>query len=207
MKLFVCVIFLSICFTVDAQQCYARLNQSIVGQYSSVANCQGTILNSNGLQAQSCCVNTTSLSTTVTCLKDSDFIPLYNTSRSRFLQTVLNYGIDSAGICSDCQAKAAFLAIAATMTNNFQTDEAIGTDAQFNADDNKYGNSQVGDGSRYRRRGLFGLRGRRMYERLQTLMPQYQSVNNPESVALTQNAIVIASMLWKNLDLTSGKSG
>ena len=205
MKFFVCAIILSIFSAISAQQCQARFNQSIVGYYSSVANCQGTVLTSSGSETQSCCINTTSLSTTDTCLKDSDFIPLYNTSRGRFLRTLLNYGLHATGICSDCQAKAAFLAIAATMTNNFQTDEATGTDAQFNADDNKYGNSQEGDGSRYRRRGLFGLRGRVMYERLQTLMPQYQSVNNPESVALTQNAIAIASLLWKNPQLLNGK--
>jgi predicted chitinase len=91
------------------------------------------------------------------------------------------------------------------MTQNFQIDEAIGPDTQFAADDNKYGNSQAGDGSRFRQRGFFGLRGRTMYQRLQELMPQYQSLTNPESVALTQNAIVIASALWDHPDLDSGK--
>jgi hypothetical protein len=91
------------------------------------------------------------------------------------------------------------------MTQNFQTDEATGSDAQFTADDNKYGNLQKGDGSQFRRRGFFGLRGRTMYKRLQTLMPQYQSLTNPESVALIQNAIMIASKLWINPNLMNGK--
>jgi predicted chitinase len=91
------------------------------------------------------------------------------------------------------------------MTENFRTDEATGSDAQFTDDDKKYGNSQEGDGSRFRRRGFFGLRGRTMYERLQTVMPQYQSLTNPESVALTQNSIMIAVKLWTNPDLLSGK--
>ena len=205
MKSLFVVIFLSIFFTVHAQQCQARFNRSIIGQYSSIANCQGTILNSNGLGAQSCCINSTAPSTSQTCLKDSDFTPLYNTSRAQFLRIVLNYGLAKAGICEDCQAKAAFLAIAATMTNNFQTDEATGSDAEFIADDQKYGNSQEGDGSRYRQRGFFGLRGRTMYERLQRLMPEYASVGNPESVALTQNAITIAALLWNSPTLQNGK--
>jgi predicted chitinase len=91
------------------------------------------------------------------------------------------------------------------MTENFRTDEATGSDAQFAADDQKYGNSQEGDGSRFRRRGFFGLRGRTMYDRLQRLMPQYQSLTNPESVALTQNSIMIAVKLWTNPDLLSRK--
>lgn len=205
MKSLFVAIFLSIFFTVQGQQCQARFNRSITGQYSPIATCQGTILNSNGLETQSCCVTATVPSISQTCLKNSDFTPLYNTSRAQFLRTVLKYGLAKAGICEDCQAKAAFLAIAATMTNNFQTDEAIGSDAEFIADDKKYGNSQEGDGSRYRQRGLFGLRGRRMYQRLQTLMPEYASIDNPESVALLQNSIVIAAILWNNTDLNNGK--
>jgi hypothetical protein len=190
----------------DGQQCRARFNQSISGQCSSVDTCNGTILTSNSCEQQRCCVPATSSSSSQTCITANDFDVLYNTSRARFLRTVLNYGINLAGICDNCQAKAAFLAIATTMTQNFQTDEAVGSDAQFATDDNKYGNSQQGDGIRFRRRGFFGLRGRTMYQRLQTSMPQYQSLSNPESVALTQNAIMIASKLWTNPDLMSGKS-
>ncbi|CAM2698421.1 unnamed protein product [Rotaria socialis] len=87
------------------------------------------------------------------------------------------------------------------MTENFQTDEITKSDTQFTVDDLKYGNSQAGDGSRFRRRGFFGLRGRVMYQRLQETMPQYSSLTNPELVALTQNAIAIASKRWINPDL------
>lgn len=205
MKFLLGAIFLSTLCAVHAQQCQARFNQSITGQYSSVAYCQGTILNSNGLEGQSCCISSTAPSTPQACLKDDDFLPLYNTSRGQFLRTVFNYGLSEAGICQNCQAKAAFLAIAATMTDNFQTDEAIGSDAEFVADDNKYGNSQEGEGSRYRRRGFFGLRGRTMYKRLEALRPAYESMANPESVALTQNAITIAALLWNNPTLQNGK--
>ena len=191
--------------TVNGQQCKARFNQSISGQCSSADSCLGTILTSSSCQNQQCCVPVPSLSTSQTCITANDFDILYNTSRSRFLRSALNNGIESAGICTNCQAKAAFLAIAATMTQNFQMDEADGSDAQFTGDDNKYGNTEKGDGSRFRRRGFFGLRGRTMYQRLELLMPEYESLTNPESVALIENAIDIASQLWMNPNLMNGK--
>jgi predicted chitinase len=90
------------------------------------------------------------------------------------------------------------------MTDDFQNDETTGTEARFATDDAKYGNNRPGDGSRYRRRGFFGLRGRRMYARLQTSIPKYQSLNNPESVALQRNSIEIAVRLWNKPDLLNG---
>ena len=202
------LLFISIVFIlpiVDGQQCQGRFNQSIIGQCSSVVNCRGTILNSNSCEQQRCCVSSTPLSNSAICITANHFDVLYNTSRATFLRTILNYGINTAGICQNCHAKAALLAIAATMTDNFQTDEAIGSEEQFTADNNKYGNSQEGDGSRFRQRGFFGLRGRVMYQRLQNLLPQYQTLINPESAALTQNAIIIASQLWNNPNLINGK--
>jgi hypothetical protein len=204
MKFIIFIITLSILSRINGQQCQARFNRSISGLNSPIDTCQGAILNSDINEERGCCITGTSPSTSQTCITANDTINLANTSRTTFLRAVLNYGIYVAGICQNCQAKAAFLAIAATMTENFRTDEATGSDAQFIADDKKYGNSQEGDGSRFRRRGFFGLRGRRMYERLQTVMPQYQSLTNPEAVALIQNSIVIAAKLWMNPDLLSG---
>lgn len=203
-------VFLLICTTIilsiaDGQICQARLNQLINGQCFSVDNCQGTILATTSCGQQRCCLNGTSLNTVQICLDADYFDTLYNTSRARFLRGILNYGISVSGICQNCQAKAAFLAIAATMTNNFQTDEAIGNDTEFTTDDNKYGNTQAGDGSRFRRRGFFGLRGRTMYQRLQLLAPQYGNLSNPEAAAIVENAIEIAAILWNNPSLSNGK--
>lgn len=190
--------------TVNGQQCRARFNQTISGQCSSTNNCQGSILAGTNCEQQRCCVPG-ALLVAQTCLTANNFDVLYNNSRATFLRSVLNFGFSSAGICQNCQAKAAFLAVAATMTNNFQTDESTQTDAALAADDGKYGNTQQGDGSRFRRRGFFGLRGREMYQRLQTRLPQYQTLVNPEVAAIVENAAVIAAALWQNPDLNSGK--
>lgn len=198
----VTILFLSV---TNGQNCSGRFNEGIIGHCSSIDNCQGTILAGRSCDQNRCCVNATAPSSPSTCITADDFDVLYNTSRATFLRRVLNYGINSAGICSNCQAKAAFLAVAATLTEDFQTDEATGTDEQFTEDDTKYGNTQEGDGSRFRRRGFFGLRGREMYGRLQILKPAYSSLTNPELVALTQSSIDIASLIWNNPDLQCRK--
>lgn len=205
MKFLLFISAASLFSTIAGQSCQAVFNQSITGQCSSIDACEGAILSAGSCGQQRCCVHDAVTSSSSICITGNQFTDSNNTSRAEYLRSILNGGINSAGICRNCQAKAAFLAIAATMTQDFQTDEATGTDAQFAADDTKYGNSQSGDGSRFRQRGFFGLRGRAMYQRLQTLMPQYQSLTNPESVALPSNAIVIASMLWSNPNLTGGK--
>ncbi|CAF1607118.1 unnamed protein product [Rotaria magnacalcarata] len=192
---------LSTLSTIDGQSCQATFHQSITGQCSSIDSCEGTILASYLCGRHVCCINTTLPPISDKCIPGVDLGILNNTSRGKFLLSALNYGIKSAGICDNCQAKAAFLAVAATMTENFTTDEAVKSDAEFSADDIKYGNSKEGDGSRFRRRGFFGVRGRTIYETLAKLMPQNEIVTNPEIVALTNNAIGIASLIWKNPNL------
>ncbi|CAF1224427.1 unnamed protein product [Adineta ricciae] len=205
--LIVILLVSSLISIVNGQQCSAGFNQSITGQCSSAHNCSGTLLTSTVCGKQLCCIPTRTLPVSPNCLSANQFYALYNsTPRAQTLLSMFNYGLNAAGICNHCQAKAAFLAIAATMTKNFSIDERSASDAQFTADDDKYGNKEKGDGSRFRRRGLFGLRGRTMYERLQTVLPQYQSVNNSESVALLENAIIIAARLWNYPDLMNKSS-
>ncbi|CAF3626423.1 unnamed protein product [Rotaria sp. Silwood1] len=195
-------IVIVICLSIaNGQECHATFDQSIVGYCSSADKCQGTLLFSDICERQLCCISGQAPAASPVCVTGGEFNALYSTPRAGFLRRVLNRAINQAEICDNCHAKAAFLAISAAMTNNFTSDEVIGTDAQFNEDDNKYGNDRPGDGSRFRRRGFFGLRGRQMYQRLQTLMPQYQSVSKPESVAIVENAMEIAARQWKNPNL------
>ena len=201
LRIFLSFVLLS---TVYGQQCQARFNQTISGQCSPTNNCQGSILSGTRCEQQRCCVPGAFL-VAQPCLTTNNFDVLYNHSRAAFLRSVLNFGLSLAGICQNCQAKAAFLAVAATMTNDFQTDESTQTDIELAGDDGKYGNMQPGDGSRFRRRGFFGLRGRDMYQRLQTRLPQYQTLANPETAAIGEIAVVIAATLWQNPDLNNGK--
>ncbi|UJR24511.1 hypothetical protein I4U23_005886 [Adineta vaga] len=204
MKSFLFIVGFVFFSTINSQRCTGNYNESIAGECSISNECKGSLLAVEGCEGGGCCVKPTITTTASTCLTENDFIPLYKTSRAGFLHKILNYGINSAGICTNCQAKAAFLAIAATMTENFQKDEAIGHASQFTSDDNKYGNTQNGDGSLFRRRGFFGLRGRTMYQRVQTTMTKYQTMTNPQLAAFVDNAIEIAIALWKKPDLLNG---
>jgi predicted chitinase len=189
---------------VHGQVCRATFNASITGECAFADECNGTLLTKNRCEFGACCINGDPIPTHSSCLNQTVFKSIYNTTRGAYLVDVLNYGINQAGICSNCRAQAAFLAIAATMTDDFTKDEATGTNAQFARDDQRYGNTVNGDGSKYRRRGLFGLRGKTMYERLQKLMPRYQLQSAPESVAKMPDSAWIAAQLWKDPTLDGG---
>lgn len=201
------VLFIVACFVfVNGQDCHAKIDQSIVGYCSSSDKCQGTLVDSNNIcEQQLCCISGSAPPASPACITGGEFNALYSTPRAGFLRRILNYAVNKAGICSNCYAKAAFLAVAATMTNDFTNDEAIGSDDYFAEDDDKYGNDQPGDGSRFRRRGFFGLRGKEMYRRLQNLMPQYKSLDQPEAVAIVENGMDITAKLWNNPNLLNGK--
>ena len=188
------------------QDCSARYNRSIVGYCSAVDKCQGTVLASVGCGESRCCVSGWAPPPSAACITGGEFNALYSNPRAAFLRKILVSAVNDAGICSNCYAKAAFVAVAATMTNDFTSDELESTSEGFDADDERYGNEQAGDGTRFRRRGFFGLRGRTMYQRLQTLMPEYRSVSQPESVALVENTMKITARQWNNPNLLDGSS-
>lgn len=200
-----CIFFISVISLTTGQRCQGRFNGSLVGSCSPVDTCRGSLLFTDQCEDRSCCVASTSTFAATTCLREVDFDILYErTARAAHLRRALNYGINAAGLCSNCQAKAAFLAVAAAMTNDFDNDEAPGPDGRFSEEDGWFGNNQPGDGSRFRRRGLFGLRGRTMYERVAAKMPRFPVVNNPQIAALVDNAIEIAIQLWNKPDLLNG---
>ena len=58
------------------------------------------------------------------------------------------------------------------MTDQFEKDESTDIEECFAIDDQKYENSKPDDGSRFRQRGHFGLRGRGMHRQLLRLMAQ-----------------------------------
>jgi uncharacterized protein (DUF2237 family) len=193
----------ALCLTVAlGQQCKGNFNATFTGQCQAPNDCRGTLLSPVSCEGKRCCINQTSIPSQVgSCLNRTAFRSAYNSTRGAFLAELLDYGIYKAGLCTSCQGKAAFLAIAATMTENFQKDEATGNDASFAADDRRYGNTQAGDGSRFRRRGFFGLRGRGMYDRVQKSSLKFPVISQPELAAIANYAIEIAAYQWRNPDL------
>ncbi|CAF1617193.1 unnamed protein product, partial [Didymodactylos carnosus] len=148
--------------------CEGKYDTRIKGNCSLKSLCEGALLSVDCSDENSCCIQRPPLpNPSPVCISITNFKNLYgDTVRTGYIHRYLNKALNDINVCQNCVASAAFLAIAATMTNEFTTDDAIGTDAQFSADDNKYGNTQPGDGGRFRRRGYFGIRGRKMYESL-----------------------------------------
>ena len=205
LKTFIYALVLALCLcAASGQRCEGRFNESIVGQCEFPADCRGTLLAAVRCEGRRCCINETKVPSRPSCLNHTAFLSVYNTTRGLFIAQILDYGINRAGLCANCQAKAAYLAIAATMTENFEKDEATGSDASFTPDDFRYENTQSGDGSRFRRRGFFGLRGRGTYQRLQALAPQYPVQDYPELAAIADNAVEIAALISNNLNLADG---
>jgi hypothetical protein len=73
MNFLVFILTLSVLSTVNGQQCQARFNRSINGLNSPIDTCQGAILNSDIREERGCCIATTSLSTSQTCIPVNDF--------------------------------------------------------------------------------------------------------------------------------------
>ena len=72
-------------------------------------------------EAKRCCLNSTgTLPGATGCLNASLFASVQKSTRVYFGARVSIAGFNQGGICSNCQAKAAFLAIAATMTDHFR---------------------------------------------------------------------------------------
>ncbi|CAF1047667.1 unnamed protein product [Didymodactylos carnosus] len=185
--------------------CEAKYDKTIKGNCSLKSQCEGALLSVGCSDENSCCVQRAPLATSLpVCISDANFNNLYSdTVRTQYIRRYLNKALNDINVCQNCVAKAAFLAIAASMTNEFTTDEAMGTDAQFSADDNKYGNTQPGDGGRLRRRGYFGIRGQKMYESLS----DSEIMESPEKAAFPDKAIKIATMKWTMDNMTKLADG
>ncbi|CAF1274189.1 unnamed protein product [Adineta steineri] len=200
------LLILAICplYITYGQTCYGKYDTTMTGECLSPDACGGSLLDGRSCEGGTCCISQTLTSTATTCITEKDFAALYPTPRAPWLRVALNAGMNLAGICSNCQAKAAFLAVAATMTNDFQIDELQGTDGQFAVDDTSYGNFQPGDGSLFRQRGFFGIRGRTQYTQLAALMPQYAILANPQLAALINISAQIAGQRWKTPNFLTG---
>ena len=201
------ILFIALCsYAVHGQTCNARYDDSKIGQCVAAKECQGTSLSTDTCEYQVCCSNTTSGGLSSGCLDQNAFTSVYNTSRGKYIFKFLDHGINRTGICTNCRAKAAFLAIAAAMTNDFERDEVPGRSFAFAYDDQRYGNSDRDDGSLFRRRGFFGLRGKDIYERLQASNRAFNVYSKPELAADPKTAAEIAAILWNRPDLQSGNS-
>jgi len=91
-----------------------------------------------------------------------------------------------------------FMAQCAHESANFRYMMELGNDAYFQMYEGRaaLGNTQPGDGARYKGRGIIQLTGRLNYTKFGPLVG-LDLVNNPDLAALPQNAVKIACEFWK----------
>jgi putative chitinase len=110
-----------------------------------------------------------------------------------FNQFAPSYGVDTdLRICH-------FIAQAALETDDFHTltEYASGSAYEWRQD---LGNTQVGDGPRYKGRGIFQLTGRANYASMSAKLG-VDLVNNPDLAASPKYAVIIAFEYWKSRNL------
>jgi putative chitinase len=98
-----------------------------------------------------------------------------------------------------CQQKSTFLSQLAHESSRFLYGEEIGAEGYFNKYENRpddLGNTQTGDGAKYRGRGFIRLTGRANYAKAGTKLG-LDLVNNPEMAAFPTVSAKIAVLFWE----------
>ena len=103
------------------------------------------------------------------------------------------------GDISNPKRIAAYMAQLAHESDNFNTFEeyASGADYEGRRD---LGNTQRGDGRRFKGRGAIQITGRYNYDRYGDMIGE-DLVNNPEAAALPENAFAVSAAYWEDKDL------
>jgi len=93
-----------------------------------------------------------------------------------------------------------FLGQAAHETDGFRTLEEYASGANYEGRKD-LGNTQPGDGRRYKGRGIFQLTGRANYKKYGNLL-NIDLENMPDKAAESQISVMTACQYWKNLNLS-----
>ena len=125
-------------------------------------------------------------------------VPQLDPSRAKAMLQYINASMYMADISSDAR-KAAYLAQLAHETDGFNTLEeyASGADYEGRRD---LGNTQSGDGRRYKGRGAIQLTGRANYARVDQILGT-DLIENPELAATNEYGFKIAAVYWKDHEL------
>jgi len=123
------------------------------------------------------------------------------------IQSIFQYIIaPSNGM--DCSQKAAYLAQLAHESTGFMNGEEIGVESYFDRYENRadLGNTNPGDGRKYRGRGFIQLTGRSNYA-LASSELNIDLINNPELAAFPSVAGKIAAWYWRKKNLNAFSDG
>lgn len=122
--------------------------------------------------------------------------PYITTQRANKYGDLLNSCMRQFGLMDNPQRAAMFLAQVMHESGHFRYTEEIasGKAYEWRAD---LGNTQAGDGVKYKGRGLLQITGRANYTRMAKLMG-LDLVNRPEILATEANAVLSACYWWQD---------
>ena len=189
-----------------AENCTSRYEPYFTGTCMNRGKCLGALINNlcTG-SANACCIDETSASgETLVSAQNLVSLAGVDTARIRYLSTV----ITAPKTSPSCGQTAAYLAQLAHESARFQYSEEVGAESYFDRYENRndLGNTQPGDGRKYRGRGFIQITGRANYKQAGDALG-LDLVNSPELAAFPVNAAKIAVWYWTSKDLNTFADG
>ena len=174
----------------------------------SVSSCQGATLNNLCPGSLKCCIPESASSEGFVNIQA--LTSLTGTSQTDRL-SFISRAIKAPTANPTCYQKAAFLAQLLHESANFRSDEEIGNEEYFSKYDGRtdLGNTQPGDGAKFRGRGFIQITGRDVYTNGGAYIG-VDLVNEPERAAFPSNAGKLAFWfynVYKGQDLNQYADG
>ncbi len=195
LKLYLLILVLSQIKNIESQSsCLSRYSPFFNGTCMSPSNCKGALLNNLCPGSLKCCINET-IFINENFISENDLISFtgINSARISFVSQILKSPTPNP----TCNLKAAFLGQLAHESTNFINGEELGPEDYFSRYENRndLGNTQPGDGAKYRGRGYIQITGRSNYAKFGNLINK-DLVNQPELAAFPSIAAQIAVLYW-----------
>lgn len=190
----------------QSQPCGGRYGSKLNGTCMDADQCTGALLNNLCSGSQLCCIPDSNGPNSNNPYIKTEFLSIVgDTVRTN---AIFNYMASPSTIYPTCWERASFLSQLTHESNYFLQGEEVGAESSFAVNDNRadLGNTQAGDGAKYRGRGFIQITGRANYAAA-GLALGLPLVDNPELAAMPSNAIKIAIWFWNNRTLSQHADG
>lgn len=182
---------------IDATSCTSRYGERYTGTCMSPSLCTGATLNNLCPGSDKCCIDDTgSSSTSNDFISRDNFLAIVgNNTRTRAMYDYLQPPTSEP----TCFQTASYIAQLAHESSKFLFGEELGSESYFEKYDGKsnLGNTQPGDGAKFRGRGFIQITGRANYKKVGSLLG-LNLTEDPELAAFPSVAAQIAVWYWQS---------
>ena len=197
--LIVCMLKLTL-----SQSCTGRYTPTYTGTCIKREECTGALLNNLCSGNLVCCISE-STPTIYYFVTNSELEELTGLKNNRI--SSISGVLQRPTLSPTCSQKASFLSQLAHESANFMYGEELGSEVYFDKYENRIdlGNTESGDGRKFRGRGFIQITGRANYARAGKDL-SLDLINNPEMAAFPSVAAKIAVWFWQkgaNVDLNT----